>query len=75
VLTALSSWPRNGQPSSFPYAQAKWRALVARERHGVDPHQVFNFIALRGDPLLTEYELAKLADAGSAGSRASTAIS
>jgi hypothetical protein len=46
-----------------------------RERFGVDPHQVFGFIALRGGPpALTQYELAKLADVGSAGSRASTAI-
>jgi hypothetical protein len=50
-------------------------ARVGGGRYGVNPHRAFDFVALRGGPpALIKYELANLADVGSAGSRASTAI-
>ena len=49
-----SSSPPTRPPSSIPCAPARWRASTpaeVRARYGVDPQQVPDFIALRGDPV------------------------
>ena len=52
VIATHSSSRRTEPPSFIPSAPGRWRALVpdeVRARYGVDPKQVPDFIALRGD--------------------------
>jgi DNA polymerase-1 len=51
IATRFSS-PRIALPSFIPSARARWRVNPAevRARYGVEPAQVPDFIALRGDP-------------------------